>query len=131
MRRAEDKVMTSMVYGKDTDKSMTGIKVGDYEAKSECVRVRERERERETGRQTERSRQAGRKGAAELTPSSSGLCEPGDAFLLKLITYIQGIMVAFFVYIVMMRDGNRGFSDVSARMHVGCVLSSPTNLMKA
>lgn len=27
--------MTSMIYSKDTDKSMTGIKVGDFEAKSE------------------------------------------------------------------------------------------------
>lgn len=45
MRRAEDKVMTSMVYGKDTDKSMTGIKVGDYEAKSERRQVGRQEGE--------------------------------------------------------------------------------------
>lgn len=37
MRRAEDKVMVSMFYDKDTDKSMTGIKVGDFEAKSETI----------------------------------------------------------------------------------------------
>lgn len=42
MRRAEDKVMTSVIYGKDKDKSMTGIKVGDYEAKSETL-IRERD----------------------------------------------------------------------------------------
>lgn len=35
MRGVEDKVMVSFVYGKDTDISGTGIKVGDFEAKSE------------------------------------------------------------------------------------------------
>jgi len=37
VRRAEDKLMVSMVYGKDKDKGMVGITVGDFEAKSEST----------------------------------------------------------------------------------------------
>lgn len=39
MRKVEEKAMVAMVYGKDSkDNEMTGIKVGDFEAKSEKER---------------------------------------------------------------------------------------------